>query len=147
MDQLQDQSIRLRSTPKRTNTLVFFDDECARLLEQWLQVREAEHPSTEALFINQYGERLKRNGIYRAVTEHALTVGLHDPDSDNLLYRFTPHCCRHWFTTHLRRAGTKREFIQELRCDTRGEAIDIYDHIDREELRESYLAHIPTLEI
>jgi hypothetical protein len=27
----------------------------------------------------------------------------------------------------------------------RGEAIDIYNHIDKKELRESYLAHIPQL--
>jgi len=37
-----------------------------------------------------------------------------------------------------------REFIQELRGDVRSEAIDIYYHIDKKELRESYLAHIPT---
>jgi len=29
--------------------------------------------------------------------------------------------------------------------DVRKEAIDIYDHIDKKELRESYLAHIPQL--
>jgi integrase/recombinase XerD len=40
-----------------------------------------------------------------------------------------------------------REFIQVLRGDTRRDAIDIYDHIDETELRESYLAHIPTLGI
>jgi integrase/recombinase XerD len=60
---------------------------------------------------------------------------------------FSPHCCRHWFTTHLRRAGMKREFIQELRGDRRRDAIDIYDHIDKEELREAYLAYIPQLGI
>jgi integrase/recombinase XerD len=37
--------------------------------------------------------------------------------------------------------------IQELRDDVRKEAIDIYDHIDRKELRESYLAHIPQMGI
>ena len=31
--------------------------------------------------------------------------------------------------------------------DVRKEAIDIYDHIDKKELRESYLAHIPQLGI
>jgi integrase/recombinase XerD len=36
-----------------------------------------------------------------------------------------------------------REFIQDLRGDIRRAAIDIYDHIDKKELRESYLAHIP----
>lgn len=40
-----------------------------------------------------------------------------------------------------------REFIQELRGDVRKEAIDLYDHIDKKGLRESYLAHIPKLGI
>ena len=36
-----------------------------------------------------------------------------------------------------------REFIQGLRGDVRREAIDIYDHIDFDELKQSYLDHIP----
>jgi integrase/recombinase XerD len=39
----------------------------------------------------------------------------------------------------------RREFIQELRGDSRREAIDIYDHIDLKELKEAYLAAIPQL--
>ena len=38
-----------------------------------------------------------------------------------------------------------REHVQELRGDARMEAMDIYYHIDEEELRKSYLAHIPQL--
>jgi len=75
----------------------------------------------------------------------AIRTGLHNASSDRMEDHFSPHCCRHWFTTHLRRAGMPREFIQELRGDARREAIDIYDHIDREELRKSYLAHVPQL--
>jgi integrase/recombinase XerD len=40
-----------------------------------------------------------------------------------------------------------RDFVKELRGDVRREAIDIYNHIDQKALRESYLAHIPQLEI
>lgn len=141
------QAIRLKPTPKRTNTLVFFDGECARVLHRWLRAREEADPDSPALFTNQFGNRLKRNGVYEAVAKNAEAVGLHNPDSHNLQVRFTPHCCRHWFTTHLRRSGMKREFIQELRGDTRREAVDIYDHIDHKELREAYLAHIPQLGI
>jgi integrase/recombinase XerD len=142
----EQQSITLKPTPKRSNRLVFFDGECARALDRWMETRgNDDAPETDALFTNQHGTRLKRNSIYRAVTKHAEKVDLHDPDTDDLQQRFTPHCCRHWFTTHLRRSGMPREFIQELRGDTRGDAIDIYDHIDRKELREAYLAHIPTL--
>jgi len=36
------------------------------------------------------------------------------------------------------RAGMPGEFIQELRGDVRREAIDIYYHVDMEELRRSY---------
>jgi hypothetical protein len=32
-----------------------------------------------------------------------------------------------------------REFIQELRGDVRRKAIDIYDHVDKKELKESCL--------
>jgi hypothetical protein len=38
-----------------------------------------------------------------------------------------------------------RKFIQEQRGDVRKETIDIYNHIDKKELKECYLAHIPQL--
>jgi len=141
-----EQSITLKRTPKRSNRVVFFDGECARSLRRWLDARSNDDRiETEALFTNQHGTRLGRNSIYRAVTNHAEKVDLHDPEADDLQKRFPPHCCRHWFTTHLRRSGMQREFIQELRGDTRGDAIDIYDHIDEREPRQAYLAHIPSL--
>jgi len=43
--------------------------------------------------------------------------------------------------------GMPREYIKELRGDTRGETIDIYDHIDMEELKASYLECVPRLGI
>jgi integrase/recombinase XerD len=141
-----EQSIRLKPTPKRTNRLIFFDDETAFILKRWLRARASRNGAdSKALFTNSTGDRLNRNGVYTAVTKAAERAGLHNPDSDRMEDHFSPHCCRHWFTTHMRRAGMPREFIQELRGDVRKEAIDIYDHIDRNELRESYLAHIQQL--
>ena len=143
-----DQSIRLKPTPKRTNRTVFFDDETAIILHRWKMARETRNEKgSKALFINNLGTRLNRNGVYLAVTKPAERLGLHNQGSDRMEDHFSPHCCRHWFTTHLRRAGMAREFIQELRGDVRKEAMDIYDHIDKKELRESYLAHVPQLGI
>ena len=144
-----EQNLRLKPTPKRTNRTVFFDDETAMILHRWIRSSQAARDKfkTKALFISNMGGRLNRNGVYLAVTRPAEKIGLHNPDSDRMEDHFSPHCCRHWFTTHLRRAGMPREFIQELRGDVRREAIDIYDHIDKKELRESYLAHIPQLGI
>jgi integrase/recombinase XerD len=142
-------SIELKPTPKRSNLVVFFDSECALVLKRWLKKRETiAAKNSKALFVSyQHGERIHRNTIYRNFTSWGEKAGLHNPKSDRLEDHFTPHCCRHWFTTHLRRAGMPREFIKELRGDKRTEAMDIYDHIDMEELRRSYLAHIPKLGI
>ena len=144
-----EQSIRLKPHRKRSNRWVFFDDECARVLRRWLRARMNYDvkPECRALFVGEHGKRLKRHGVYHAVTRHAERVGLHNPESKRMEDHFTPHCCRHWFTTHLRRNGIKREFLKELRGDSRKEAVDIYDHIDKKELKRAYLAAIPTLGI
>lgn len=144
----EEQMIRLKPTAKRTNRIVFFDDETAVILRRWLRTREGRNTKgSPALFLNAAGERLQRHGVYEAVSDVAVSIGLHDPTSEKMEDHFSPHCCRHWFTTHLRRAGMSREFIQELRGDARREAIDIYDHIDSKELKEAYLASIPQLGI
>lgn len=144
-----EQSITLKKKrfKKRSNRIVFFDDECARILKRWAAQREKLNVKTEALFTNEYGTRLNRNGVYNLVTKYAEALGLHNPKSDRIEDHFSPHNCRHWFTTWLRRNGMPREFIQVLRGDKRRDAIDIYDHIDREELRKAYLAFIPQLGI
>jgi integrase/recombinase XerD len=144
-----EQSITLKKKmfKKRSNRTVFFDDECARVLKRWIAQREKLNAATEALFLNEYGDRLNRNGVYNLVTKYAEAVGLHNSKSDKIEDHFGPHNCRHWFTTWLRRNGMSREFIKELRGDRRRDAIDIYDHIDKEELRKAYLAFIPQLGI
>jgi len=143
-----DQKIRLKRKHKRSNLFVFFDDEGAILLSRWLNLRQNyAKPSVIALFVGTHGRRIGRNTVYNLVTKHAERVGLHDQGSSRLEDHFSPHCFRHWFTTHLRRNGMNREFIKELRGDSRGEAIDIYDHIDPDELRKAYLAAIPRLGI
>jgi integrase/recombinase XerD len=142
-----EQSITLKRNQfkKRSGRTVFFDDETGRLLRRWLSQRQKLDVETRALFVGEHGERLNRNGVYSMVAKHAQRVGLHNPNSPRLEDHLSPHCFRHWFTTHLRRSGMDREFIKALRGDRRREAIDIYDRIDREELRRAYLAFIPQL--
>jgi integrase/recombinase XerD len=142
----EEYSITLKPAPKRSNRTVFFDDECAVALRRWLRVREKLNPPTNAFFISyQSLNRLDRNGLYTAIVKYARRLGLHNPNSPRLEDHFGPHCFRHWFTTWLLRNGMPREYVKELRGDKRREAIDIYHHIDREELRKAYLAYIPKL--
>ncbi len=138
--------IKLKPKPKRTNRIVFFDEECARVLQDWLKVRERyAREEIQALFITETGGRLEDNGVYLVIVRHATRIGLSDEKSTKLEDHLTPHCLRHWFTTVLRRNGMPREMIQELRGDVRREAIDIYYHIDEEDLRRMYLECMPKL--
>jgi integrase/recombinase XerD len=144
----EDYSITLKPTPKRSNRTVFFDEECAILLRRWLRIREKLNPRTKALFISYNNlKRLSRNGVWTAVVKYAKRLGFHNSKSPRLEDHFGPHCFRHWFTTWLLRNGMPREYVKELRGDKRGEAIDIYHHIDKKELRRAYLACIPKLGI
>lgn len=146
----ENMSIQLKPKNKRSNLIVYFDYETAIILRKWLDKRKFHTaPENKALFVtyNDKKKRLNRNGVGTVFTKWATVAGLHNSQSDKLQDKFTPHCCRHWFTTHLRRAGMPREFIMELRGDKRTSAMDTYYHIDHDELRRTYLACIPQLGI
>jgi integrase/recombinase XerD len=140
--------IWLKPKKKRSNLIVFFDHETAVLLKRWLRVRASfVNDGENALFIGDRGGRIGRNIVYQVVSGNAKRLGLHDLTSNRLEDHFSPHCGRHWFTTHLRRSGLSKDFGKELRGDSRNDAIDIYDHIDHDELRRAYLEAIPRLGI
>jgi integrase/recombinase XerD len=139
--------VTLKIKKKRSNRVLYLDDEAIAALQRWLVARKnRKGAESKALFLSKVGSRIKKRSIEEVIEKHAERVGLHNPGA-RLEDRFTPHCCRHWFVTHLLRAGMSRDFVKELRGDTRGEAIDIYNHIDKKELKESYLAHVPQLGI
>ncbi len=137
-------SIALKPTAKRSNRIVFFDHETQAALRRWLKTRERRAGNESALFLTQIGQRLRERSIWMVIVKAAERVGLHTPGAP-LEKRFGPHCCRHFFTTHLLRSGMSREHVKWLRGDVMREAIDIYNHISPDDVKRSYLAHIPQL--
>jgi integrase/recombinase XerD len=140
---LEKMEFRVKPKAKRSNRLGFLDPELIAALREYLDWREP-RAKDDALWISYEGTRISKNYVCNTVTKLASQLGLHDRRGP-LNKKFTPHCFRHFFTTHLRRAKMPREFIQELRGDRRKDAVDIYDHIEVEELRRTYLACIPSL--
>jgi len=141
-------TIRLKPTAKRSNEIVYFDDETAYVLKRWLKRRDNINENGDpALFLDRFGRRLQTNPINVLFTKHAKAVGLHDPESDRLQDRFSPHCCRHWFTSRLVEAGCPRQYVKELRGDAGHDAIDVYTHIDKKKLQQAYEDCIPKLGI
>ena len=141
----QDSSLTLKDTRKRSNSVVFFDPECAKVLRQWVNIRESifVRQDCDALFVGSHGGRLRRKGVYDAVTGWAKQKGYYNTNSDANVDHFSPHNLRHCFTTYLLENGMMREYVKELRGDARKDAVDLYNHIPAESLREAYLAAMP----
>lgn len=141
---LEEMAVSIKATGKRKSMDVYFDLETKRLLEKWLSIRDEIAPKGEkALFVTNEGNRMSHVILNKRLKKYAEEAGIHDPESSDLEKRFTAHCFRHFFTTELLNSGMSRDYVKELRGDSRTETIDIYNHITPEELKRSYLEHIP----
>ena len=139
------QSIRLKPQPKRTHLWVFFDPETERLLRKWLTIRELWTKDYNGpLFLGQNNERLTRGIARKIVMRTTRRIGLYEPGGEPQ-QKVSPHTFRHFFTTHLHRAGMEREHIKVLRGDSLPDTMDIYVTIDWDELRKEYLRCIPII--
>lgn len=137
-------TIKLKPTPKRSNRQVFFDFETAEILRRWLHARSLRAVRDESLFPSHQGTRMSTREVFVIVKKHAARCGLNPPGGKDY-ESFSPHACRHWFSTYLLRAGMRREYVQWLRGDAIKEAVDIYFHIDHKDVQEAYLKCIPQL--
>jgi integrase/recombinase XerD len=143
---MKNRIIRIKPTGKRSNEIVFFDEETAKVLGKWLVRREKSNKKgSPALFLDSFGNRLSPNSLNIMFAKYASSAGLHNPKSPRLEDRLSPHCCRHYFTTTMLEAGMPREYVMELRGDSPSAAVDLYHHIDRKKLQKSYLECVPQL--
>jgi len=141
---MENKTIHIKPTDKRSNEIIYFDLETSIILGKWLKQREKVNKNKiAAFFLDRFNNRLSPEAINKIVVKHATTVGLHNPDSDRLEDKLTAHALRHFFTTQMLEGGMPREFVQELRGDSSRSAIDIYYHIDKKKLQKSYLDCVP----
>jgi len=145
-----ERSITVKSNTfhKRTFLKTFFDEETEHILKQWLNRRKTLVKGNEtALFVSDFGQRMKRSGIYNNVTRWATKLGQHDSASKDYQKKFSVHNLRHEFTSLLQQHGMPRKHLQMLRGDSSQEVVDLYSHPSDEELRRSYLACMPKFNV
>jgi integrase/recombinase XerC len=136
--------ITLKRQKKRSNRTVFIDPELRSLLKLYLR----NHNNTRPLFLSRYGTRLSPEAVLAMVKMHAARCGLHNPEIKDPSKHVGVHNFRHFFTTVMWKNGTglPREYIKWLRGDKLGkEAMDIYLHLDQEDIRRKYLEVAPKL--
>lgn len=91
--------------------------------------------SRSALFLNQRGGRLTRQGCAKLLAEHTKRAGIRR--------RVTPHTLRHSFATHMLEGGADVRVVQELLGHASVATTQVYTLVTREHLREVYLAAHP----
>lgn len=111
--------------------LVPFGAMAGKAVEAWLvRGRPACTPDGPALFVNQRGGRLTRQGAWKIVKQHAERVGLAST--------VTPHTLRHSFATHLLDGGADVRAVQELLGHASVTTTQIYTLVSRRQLRDVY---------
>lgn len=91
--------------------------------------------ATPALFVNQRGARLSRQGAFAVVRDRAQRAGISGTVS--------PHALRHSFATHLLDGGADIRVVQELLGHASVTTTQIYTKVTVEHLREVYAAAHP----
>jgi integrase/recombinase XerD len=117
---------------------------CALALDAWLtpEGRGAFEPKrwrsrrdSEAVFLNQRGGRLSRQGAFAVVANRAQQAGIDHPVS--------PHVLRHSCATHMLAHGADIRVVQELLGHASIATTQLYTKISAEHLRSAYEAAHP----
>lgn len=91
--------------------------------------------TSDALFLNRWGQPLSVRWVQALVKRWALRAGL-DPSVH-------PHTMRHSFATHLLEGGADLRAVQELLGHASPTTTQIYTHISQPETRRVYLSAHP----
>ena len=92
--------------------------------------RLAHNVDEKALFLNQRGERLTRQGLWQILKGYAKSAEL---DTE-----VTPHTLRHSFATHMLSGGADLRSVQELLGHANISTTQVYTHLTTEHVRRTY---------
>ena len=110
----------------------------ARAIEYYLadgRARLMGKRTTNALFLNRYGERLSERSMQYMLDKYAKKAGL--------AKGIHPHTLRHTFATHLLDGGADLRVVQELMGHATLSSTQVYTHVTQSQARKVYLRAHP----
>ena len=92
--------------------------------------RKKAKPGIQALFINNFGQRLSDRSLREKFNRYLQLANIHKVSG--------PHSLRHSFATHLLNRGADIRSVQELLGHERLSTTQIYTHLSIKRLKEAY---------
>ena len=130
-------AMQLKVTGKRNKQRIIpFGKELAEQLGQYIACRDEEIAKrSEALFLNNKGERISEAEVYNTVRENLAKV--------TTLKKKSPHVLRHSFATAMLNHDAELESVRKLLGHESLETTQIYTHTTFEQLKRVYKEALP----
>jgi len=119
--------------------IVPLGDTAIKVLEEYIETARKElvkkNKQENALFLNQHGRPLSRQGFWKILKGLAMEAGIHKT--------ITPHTLRHSFATHLLENGADLRIVQEMLGHADISTTQIYTHVTKARLKDIYQSYHP----
>jgi integrase/recombinase XerD len=109
--------------------------DCTRLYVDKARGQLMQKKNTDVLFLNRFGTKFTRQGLWKIVIRYAQKAGLHK--------KVHPHTFRHSFASHLLEGGADLRTVQVMLGHADISTTQIYTHITKERLREIHKKYHP----
>jgi integrase/recombinase XerD len=109
--------------------------DCTRRYVDEARPKLMQNKSTDVLFLNRFGRKFTRQGLWKIVVGYARRAGLKK--------KVYPHTFRHSFASHLLEGGADLRTVQVMLGHSDISTTQIYTHITRERLREVHQKYHP----
>ena len=124
-----DSSVRVRSkrSTAREREIPLNDETTIKIIQDYIKNGREQllhDPEEQALFLNNRGQRLTRQGLWLIIKHYVEEVGIST--------EVTPHTLRHSFAAHKLSQGKSLQDIQKLLGHANISTTQVYTHINRE---------------